>query len=376
MFTPSDHAARRGAKGAGDGSEPQPLRVLIVDDSAVVRQTLSSIINAQPDMTAIVAADPLIALDKMRHALPDVIVLDLEMPRMDGLTFLRKVMADHPLPVVICSEFVGMGSDHALRALEHGAVDLITKPRVGLRHFVEESALMLVDTIRGAACTRPSLRLRLPLNPQQPAIRPLAGAVAASKSDHIIVIGASTGGTEALRELLSALPADAPGILVVQHMPAHFTGSFAARLDSLCAVEVKEAEAGEAVCRGRVLIAPGDQHMRLVKAGDGFAVELNGGPLVSRHRPSVDVLFRSVAAAAPNRSIGVILTGMGEDGADGMLQMKQRGAITFAQDEATCAVFGMPKAAIRQRAVDHILPLAEIAPALISVFTRQGPMER
>ena len=343
------------------------LRVLIVDDSAVVRQTLSSIVNAQPDMTAIVAADPLIAFDKMKHALPDVIVLDLEMPRMDGLTFLRKVMADHPLPVVICSEFVGSGSDHAFRALEQGAVDLITKPRVGLRNFVEESALMLVDTIRGAAAARPSMRL--PPMPPQPAIRPAAGAVAARKSDRVIAIGASTGGTEALRELLAALPADAPGILVVQHMPAHFTRSFAARLNSLCTVEVKEAEAGEPVCRGRVLIAPGDLHMRLVKVGDGFAVGLSAGPLVSRHRPSVDVLFRSVAAAAPSRSIGVILTGMGEDGAEGMLQMKQGGAITFAQDEATCAVFGMPKAAIKRRAVDHVLPLDEIAGALMAIFS-------
>lgn len=369
MSTPSDQAAHRGA-------DAQPLRVLIVDDSAVVRQTLSSIINAQPDMIAIVAADPLIAFGKMKHALPDVIVLDLEMPRMDGLTFLRKVMADHPLPVVICSEYVGQGSELALRALEQGAVDLVTKPRVGLRHFVEESALLLVDTIRGAACARPSLRQRLPARPLSPALSPVAGAAATLKSDYVIVIGASTGGTEALRELLSALPADAPGILVVQHMPAHFTGSFAARLNSLCAVEVAEAKSGEAVCRGRALIAPGDQHMRLVQAGDGFVVALSDGPLVSRHRPSVDVLFQSVAAAAQNRSIGVILTGMGEDGADGMWQLKQRGAITFAQDEATCAVFGMPKAAIKRRAVDHILPLDELAPAVIAIFTQQGSQGR
>src|SRR5216684_2742953 len=372
MSTQSDHAARRGGTGSGDGSPAQPLRVLIVDDSAVVRQVLSSIVDAQPDMTAIVAADPLIAFDKMKHALPDVIVLDLEMPRMDGLTFLRKVMAENPLPVVICSEFVGKGSDLALRALEQGAVDLITKPRLGLRNFVEESALMLVDTIRGAAGARPSLRL--PAKPRQPAIRP--AVTAAPKSDHVIVIGASTGGTEALREVLSALPADTPGILVVQHMPAHFTHSFAARLNSLCAVEMKEADDGEAVCRGRVLIAPGDRHMQLVKTGDAFAVTLNDGPLVSRHRPSVDVLFRSVAAVAPNRSTGIILTGMGDDGADGMLQMKQNGATTFAQDEATCAVFGMPKAAIKRRAVDHILPLGEIGPALISVFTQAGSIER
>jgi two-component system chemotaxis response regulator CheB len=370
MSTPSDQAAHRGA------TDAQPLRVLIVDDSAVVRQTLSSIINAQPDMTAIVAADPLIAFVKMKHAMPDVIVLDLEMPRMDGLTFLRRVMADHPLPVVICSEYVGQGSELALRALEQGAVDLVTKPRVGLRHFVEESALLLVDTIRGAACARPSLRQRLAARPLPPALSPVAGATAALKSDYMIVIGASTGGTEALRELLSALPADAPGILVVQHMPAHFTGSFAARLNSLCAVEVTEAKSGEAVCRGRALIAPGDQHMRLVQAGDGFVVALSDGPLVSRHRPSVDVLFQSVAAAALNRSIGVILTGMGEDGADGMWQMKQRGAITFAQDEASCAVFGMPKAAIKRRAVDHILPLDELAPAIISIFMQQVSLAR
>jgi two-component system chemotaxis response regulator CheB len=345
----------------------QRLRVLIVDDSAVVRQTLSSIVNAQPDMTAIVAADPLIAFDKMKHALPDVIVLDLEMPRMDGLTFLKTVMADHPLPVVICSEFVGQGSEQAFRALEQGAVDLITKPRLGLRNFVEESAIMLVDTIRGAAAARPSLRLAT--KRPRPAVRPAAGL--ARKAHHIIAIGASTGGTEALRELLSALPADTPGILVVQHMPARFTRSFAARLDALCTVSVKEAEPGDPVCRGRVLIAPGDRHMQLISDGDGFSVALSDGPLVSRHRPSVDVLFGSVATAAPNRAIGVILTGMGEDGADGLLQMKQRGAPTFAQDEATCAVFGMPSAAVKRRAVDYLLPLDEIAPALVALFAER-----
>lgn len=361
MFTPAD-----------PGNPAAPLRVLIVDDSAVVRQTLSSIVNAQPDMTAIVAADPIIALDKMKHLLPDVIVLDLEMPRMDGLTFLRQVMADHPLPVVICSEFVGQGSDLAFRALEQGAVDLITKPRVGLRNFVEESALMLVDTIRGAAGARPSLRqparARTAQLPAPPRSLSLQRAGTLRRSDQVIAVGASTGGTEALRELLSPLPGDMPGILVVQHMPANFTRSFAARLNGLCALEVKEAEHGEAVCRGRVLVAPGDRHMRLVKTSEGFAVELSDGPLVSRHRPSVDVLFRSVAAVAADRSAGVVLTGMGDDGADGMLQMKERGAITFAQDEASCAVFGMPKAAIRRRAVDHVLSLEDIGPALVSVF--------
>jgi two-component system chemotaxis response regulator CheB len=360
MSTPSDRE-----------SSSTPLRVLIVDDSAVVRQTLSTIVNAQPDMTAIVAADPLIAFDKMKHKLPDVIVLDLEMPRMDGLTFLRQVMAAHPLPVVICSEFVGKGSEQAFRALEQGAVDLITKPHVGLRNFVEESGLMLVDTIRAAASTSPSFRMRpklpLPVIPLRPAS--VRRSSSFRRSDQVIAIGASTGGTEALRELLSALPGDMPGILVVQHMPAKFTRSFAARLNSFCALEVKEAEAGELVFRNRVLIAPGDQHMSLVKKGDGFAVELSDGALVSRHRPSVDVLFRSVATAATDRAVGVILTGMGEDGADGMLQMKQNGAMTFAQDEASCAVFGMPRAAIKRCAALRVLPLNAMAPALVSMFT-------
>jgi two-component system chemotaxis response regulator CheB len=351
------------------------LRVLIVDDSAVVRQTLSSIVNSQPDMTAVVASDPLIAFDKMRHSLPDVIVLDLEMPRMDGLTFLRKVMAENPLPVVICSEFVGEGSEQAFRALEQGAVDLITKPRVGLRNFVEESALMIVDTIRGAAGARASLRVAAA--PKTATLRPIPRQQPATvrRSDQVIAIGASTGGTEALRELLASLPADMPGILIVQHMPANFTRSFAARLNQFCAMEVREARNGDALCRGRVLIAPGDQHMQLVTKPDGFAVQLSSGPLVSRHRPSIDVLFRSCAEVQPERAAGVLLTGMGEDGAEGLLRMRKSGAITFAQDEASCAVFGMPKAALRLHAVDHVLPLEDIGPAL-ALALRSGSRTR
>jgi two-component system chemotaxis response regulator CheB len=346
--------------------------VLVVDDSAVVRQAFTMLLGRQFAIET--AADPIIAEQKIRKRRPDVVVLDLQMPRMDGLTFLRQLMRRDPLPVVICSANAAQGSEPAMRALEEGAVDVILKPAVGVKAFLEESALMLADTLRAAAQAR--VAKRMPVKPRHsadvvlratPAPALATPGVVASRAvaPRVVAVGASTGGTEALRALIEALPPDAPGMLVVQHMPAGFTGAFARRLDSLARVEVKEAAHGDAVRPGRVLIAPGDQHMILRRAGSSYHVQLSAGPLVSRHRPSVDVLFRSVAQAAGASATGVLMTGMGDDGAEGMVEMHDAGAHTIAQDEATSIVFGMPKEAIQRGAVDDVLPLGAIAEAVV-----------
>ncbi len=332
--------------------------VLVVDDSAVVRQAFSMLLGQQ--FTVDTAADPLIAERKMQKRRPDVVVLDLQMPRMDGFTFLRQIMRSDPLPVVICSAAAARGSDAAMRALEEGAVDVIGKPPMGVREFLEESSVMIGDTLRAAAQSRMRSRhtsRRVPLPPPAP--------VVLSPQSRIIAIGASTGGTEALREIIESLPPNAPPMLVVQHMPEGFTAAFAKRLDSLSAVEVKEARSGDVVVPGRVLIAPGSHHMLLRRLRDGYVVQLDNGPLVSRHRPSVDVLFRSVAQAAGQYAAGVILTGMGDDGAEGLAEMHTAGARTIAQDESTSVVFGMPKEAIALGAVDEVLPLGQIARAIL-----------
>ena len=321
-------------------------------------------------MSVAVAADPLIAMDKMACVRPDVIVLDLEMPRMDGLTFLRKIMTEDPIPVVVCSGLTGEGTEAAIRAMEEGAVEIVTKPKVGIREFLHESAVMLVDAVRGAARAR--VRRRAPALPS-PEQRLTADAVLPRvqqpplriTSDKVVAVGASTGGTDALRELLEAMPPDAPGLVVVQHMPEHFTRAFADRINRLCRIEVKEAASGDRVLDGRALIAPGNRHTTLVRSGGHYAVEVIEGPLVSRHRPSVDVLFRSAARAAGPNAVGIIMTGMGDDGADGLLEMKQAGAATIAQDEATCVVFGMPKEAIDRGAVDEVVPLPQIPQRLL-----------
>jgi len=333
--------------------------VLVVDDSAVVRQAFSQLLGRQFAIET--AADPLIAEQKIRRHRPDVVVLDLQMPRMDGLTFLRRIMARDPLPVVICSAGAAHGSETAMRALQEGAVDVILKPQLGVREFLRESAIVVADTLRAAAEAR--IHRRLP-----PIPRHAAGAVVRKSvtprrraTQRVVAAGASTGGTEALREIIEALPEDAPAMVVVQHMPAVFTAAFARRLDSLARVAVKEAEAGDELTSGRVLIAPGDRHMIVLRHGSGYRVHLAAGPLVSRHRPSVDVLFRSVAQSAGAAAVGVLLTGMGDDGADGMAELHEAGARTIAQDEATSVVFGMPKEAVARGAVDEILPLASIA---------------
>lgn len=338
--------------------------VLVVDDSAVVRQAFSQLLGRQFCIET--AADPIIAEQKIRKRRPDVVVLDLQMPRKDGLTFLKQIMRDDPLPVVICSASAAQGSEPAMRALEEGAVDLILKPAIGVRAFLEESALMLADTLRAASQARVARRMpptrRHSADAVLRASAPMQSAMAAPR---IIAVGASTGGTEALRELIEALPANAPGMVVVQHMPPGFTAAFARRLDTLSCVEVKEAAHGDHVVSGRVLIAPGDKHMILRRSGLKYYVQLAGGPLVSRHRPSVDVLFRSVAQAAGPSATGVLLTGMGDDGAAGMVEMHEAGAYNIAQDEATSVVFGMPKEAIELGAVDDVLPLGAIAGAVL-----------
>jgi two-component system, chemotaxis family, protein-glutamate methylesterase/glutaminase len=343
--------------------------VLIVDDSAVVRQTLSEILSSDPEIEVIgTAADPFAAADKMNEQSPDVITLDIEMPKMDGLTFLRKIMDQHPIPVVICSSLAEEGAQTTLRALEYGAVEIIAKPKLGSKQFLEESKVMICQAVKAAASARVHRRTTRSPEPKLTADSVLARGTGAmvETTEKVVAIGASTGGTEALRVLLETLPPDAPGIVIVQHMPELFTRAFANRLDSLCSVTVKEAEPNDTVIRGRALIAPGNRHMLLKRSGARYYVEIRDGPLVCRHRPSVDVLFRSAARYAGRNALGVIMTGMGDDGANGLLEMKQAGAVTFAQDEQTCVVFGMPNEAIKRKAVDRILPLPAIAGAIIT----------
>jgi two-component system chemotaxis response regulator CheB len=347
----------------------EKIRVLIVDDSALVRQTLSQVLSSDPGIEVIAtAADPFVAAEKISEEVPDVITLDIEMPRMDGLTFLRKIMSQHPIPVVICSSLAGEGAESTLKALEYGAVEIVTKPRLGSRQFLEESRVMLCQAVRAAA----SARLRRPvvgsrIEPKLTADAILSRPTSAmlETTEKVVVVGASTGGTEALRAFLEVLPADAPGIVIVQHMPEMFTRAFADRLNGLCRISVKEAAQNDTVQRGRALVAPGNHHGLLKRSGARYYTEIKDGPLVSRHRPSVDVLFRSAARYAGRNAVGVIMTGMGDDGAAGMLEMKQAGAVTIAQDEATSVVFGMPHEAIKCGAVDKVLALDEIAGAVL-----------
>jgi len=352
------------------------IRVLIVDDSASVRTTLSEIIAADPDLEVMAtASDPYVAVERIRQEVPDVMFLDLEMPRMDGLTFLRKMMAQRPIPTVICSSITQDGSEALLQALEAGAVDVVTKPRIDTAQWLHESSMRICDAAKAAAHAKvkggvrkqaPELKVEAKLTADA-VVAPLSAArMAALKlnmptTEPIICIGASTGGTEALREVLEALPADSPGILIVQHMPEKFTNAFARRLNSICAVEVKEAEDGDVVRPGLVLIAPGNRHMTLHRAGSRYTVNVIDGPHVSRHRPSVDVMFRSASQAAGRNAMGVLLTGMGDDGARGLLEMRQAGSHTVAQDEDTSVVFGMPKEAIQRGAAVKVLALGKVA---------------
>lgn len=340
----------------------EALRVLVVDDSAVVRQGVLMLLESVPGMVVEVASDPLIAQQKMKSHRPDVVILDLEMPRMDGLTFLRQLMREEdPIPVVVCSGLAGPGTEAAVRVLEEGAVEIIPKPSLGVGDFLRESRARFVESIRNAARSRPRSVKRAPVLAPE---RVSSGSLLTVTTDKVVAVGASTGGTEALRLLLETMPPDCPGLVIVQHMPELFTSAFAKRLQQLCRIEVKEAAHGDRILQGRALIAPGNRHLRVKRTGGHYQVELLDGARVSGHKPSVDVLFHSVARAAGANAVGVLLTGMGEDGADGLLAMKQAGAATLAQDEASCVVFGMPRAAIERGAVDQVLPLGAIGEAV------------
>lgn len=360
------------------------INVLIVDDSAVVRQVLTDVLSRAPGLHVMGAvADPIFAMKRMEVQWPDVIVLDIEMPRMDGITFLKKIMAEHPTPVVICSTLTDKSAEVTMEAMASGALDIITKPKVGLKNFLEESKTLLTDSIKAAKEARMSkvkLSARKPLA-NQPKLNadvviPRHARPMAETTDRVVALGTSTGGTQALETVLTSLPRVTPGIVVVQHMPEQFTQAFAARLDSICAVQVKEAEQGDRVISGRVLIAPGGSHMLLRRSGAQYRVEIKDGPLVSRHRPSVDVLFRSVAQSAGRNSIGIIMTGMGDDGARGLDEMHACGALTVAQDEASCVVYGMPKEAVMLGAVDVSVPLRDIPEAILNHQSRSRFLER
>ncbi len=414
------------------------IRVMIVDDSAMVRETLKELLDSDQGLeTVAVASDPVFALRKMEREKPDVVVTDIEMPRMDGLTFIKTLMAKDPLPIVVCSSVSEEGSDNALRAVEYGAIEIIQKPKVGTRQYLEESRVAICDVVKAAflsfsarrgpttsafrgagprAPECPPSNARMPeggrfepdrhsagrthaearaeflaglggkpsgqaaqqTEPNRPRTvdpkltadvmlpKPDLRADAVERTDAVVVIGASTGGTEALKTFLEALPEDCPGIVIVQHMPERFTAAFAKRLDGICRVTVKEAEHDDEVVRGRALIAPGNRHTLLRRSGSRYFVEVKDGPLVCRHRPSVDVLFRSAARWAGRNAIGVIMTGMGDDGARGMLELAQTGAYTIAQDEGTCVVFGMPNEAIKLGSVDRVLPLGSIAAEILA----------
>ncbi|RON20773.1 chemotaxis response regulator protein-glutamate methylesterase [Pseudomonas brassicacearum] len=349
------------------------IRVLLVDDSAVVRQVVLALLEREPDIQVIGAAsDPLFAMDKMAKEWPDVIVLDVEMPRMDGITFLKKIMAERPTPVVICSTLTERGAETTLQALAAGAVEIITKPKAGLKGFLEQSSAELVAAVRAAAqanvkqlvrnaAARSPVEVKLNADAILP---PSSGQAMAQTTERIIAIGTSTGGTQALERVLTALPRVSPGIVIVQHMPEKFTASFAARLNTLSQIEVREAKNNDRVIPGLALIAPGGKHMLLKRSGAYYHVEVVDGPMVNRHRPSVDVLFRSVAKFAGKNATGIIMTGMGDDGARGLKELHETGARTYAQDETSCVVFGMPKEAIKLGGVDRVITLDDIPRAI------------
>jgi len=361
----------------------QKIKVLCVDDSALIRSLMTEIINDQPDMTVVATApDPLVARELIKQHNPDVLTLDVEMPRMDGLDFLEKLMRLRPMPVVMVSSLTERGNEITLRALELGAVDFVTKPKVGIRDGMLEYAEKLADKVRAAARARVQARHVAPHAPgaapgtaagAQPAVAPapmLNNPLVSTEK--LIIIGASTGGTEAIREVLTPLPPDAPAVLIAQHMPPGFTKSFAQRLNGLCRITVKEAEHGERVLPGHAYIAPGHAHLLLARSGANYIANLSDDPPVNRHRPSVDVLFRSAAQFAGKNAIGVILTGMGRDGAAGLLDMRRAGAFTFAQDEASCIVFGMPREAIAMGAADDVAPLSDISRRVMARLALMG----
>ena len=343
------------------------IKVMVVDDSAVVRKVMSAVLERDPDIRVIgTAPDPIFAIEKMRRDWPDVVTLDIEMPRMDGITFLAQLMAERPTPVVICSSLTTKNAETTLQALAAGAVAIITKPGLGVGDFLQDSSDDLVAAVKSAAranmgAVQRSAQLRLPV--REPSAAPRLAM--AQTTERLVAIGTSTGGTVALEHLLSALPRVSPGMVIVQHMPEVFTAAFAARLDGLCEITVQEAKNGQRVLPGLALIAPGGKHMQLARSGAQYIVEVKDGPPVNRHRPSVDVLFRSVAKYAGRNAMGVIMTGMGDDGARGLKEMHDAGAYTLAQDEASCVVYGMPKEAVKHGGVDRSLPLTSLAAAIL-----------
>jgi len=353
------------------------IKVLIVDDSAVIRQVMTEIISGDPVLELEAAvADPIFAMKRMEMHWPDVIVLDVEMPRMDGITFLRKIMSERPTPVVMCSTLTSEGTETALRAMSAGAVDIISKPKAGAKKGLLEANKRIVHVIKAAAKARNLHQLNIEKTTRNKSnfSKKLDADVVISKStkkitrttEHIIAIGTSTGGTQALEVVLTALPKDSPGIVVVQHMPEKFTAAFANRLNRISTVEIREAKHNDRLLPGLVLIAPGGKHMMLKRTGAHYLVEVKDGPLVNRHRPSVDVLFRSVAKCSGKNSLGIIMTGMGDDGAKGLVEMHDNGAKTIGQNEETCVVYGMPKEAVKLGAVDHEINLNSIAGKIIS----------
>ncbi len=357
------------------GMKPK-IRVMVVDDSATVRQVLSRILTQAPDIEVIgTAADPLFALEKMQRNWPDVIVLDVEMPRMDGISFLKKLMAEHPTPVVICSSLTEKSADSGMQALALGAVEIITKPQLGLKQFLLDRGEQLIGAVRAAACARP----RLLLLPQEEQIAPQGTEAALQASapmslettDKVVAIGTSTGGTQALEILLSSLAQDVPGMVIVQHMPEKFTRAFAMRLNSRCIIEVREAREGDRVLPGLALIAPGGRHLLLKRSGAQYRVSVEDGPQVNRHKPSVDVLFRSVARCAGSNALGIIMTGMGDDGARGLKAMHDAGALTLAQDEASCVVYGMPREAIKLNAVTRTVALHRLGQEITALSKKK-----
>lgn len=352
----------------------QTIKVMVVDDSALVRKVLSEVLNSDPDIEVVAqAVDPIFAMEKMEKITPDVITLDIEMPRMDGITFLQKLMAENPLPVVICSSLTRENADTTLSALRAGAVDIITKPELGVKGFIQDSAIQIIDAVKGAAQARVKKRKAgiIKTEAKRSADAVLTKGKANSKAmsettDKIIAIGASTGGTEALRQVLEAMPAISPAIVIVQHMPEKFTTAFAKRLNEISTIEVREAVNGDRLHNGLALLAPGGKHLLLKRSGAQYRVDVVDGPLVSRHRPSVDVLFRSVARYAGANTTACLMTGMGDDGATGLKEIRDAGGRTFAQDEETSVVFGMPREAWKLGAAEKLLALQDIAPVLIN----------
>ncbi|EMK09955.1 MULTISPECIES: protein-glutamate methylesterase/protein-glutamine glutaminase [Leptospira] len=339
------------------------IQVFIIDDSAVVRQVLTQILNKDPEIEIIgFASDPIFAFEKLSSIWPDVFILDIEMPRMDGISFLKKIMSEKPTPVIICSSLAEKESETAVLAMKLGAVDVIEKPKIGLKNFLEESEILFIDSVRAASNAR--IKIHSFQNDDSKFFenhkQPKADFSKINTTDKLIAIGTSTGGTQALEFILTQLNVHCPGIVIVQHMPEKFTETFANRLNQICKIQIKEAKDGDRIQLGSAYIAPGNKHMEIFLSGAQFHIRVLDGPLVNRHRPSVDTLFHSVAKVAGKNAKGIIMTGMGNDGANGLLKMKQSGAHTIAQDETSCVVFGMPKEAILKGAVDTILPLSKI----------------